>query len=131
MTAHAATFLLTLTLCSSVCGQPPDCPPPGYLLISNTEGAAYADSLEQRGDWQRLSEIYKGKYGAEADRHRDTEALRVQDSVRCDSIFWAGQGEQKALIFENDELRDNAKRVPWIITLATLIGLVAGLVLAQ
>lgn len=89
------------------------------------------DSLRSRADWERAFQVRSAQLILEQVRHERTEALRKQDSLRCDSVFWVGQDEQKALIYENDELHESARRVPWIVTLATLIGLVAGLVLAQ
>lgn len=102
-----------------------------YVNFTNTEANDILDSLRSRADWERAFTIRSGQLILEQSRHRDTEALRRQDSLRCDSIFWAGQDEQKTLIQENDDLHESARRVPWIVTLATLIGLVAGMVLAQ
>jgi hypothetical protein len=101
------------------------------LSFTVQEGNDLLDSLRSRADWERAFQVRSAQLILEQVRHERTEALRRQDSLRCDSVFWVGQDEQKALIFENDELHESARRVPWIITLATLIGLVAGLVLAQ
>lgn len=103
----------------------------GQVVFTVEQGNRILDSLESRGDWLRAYQIRTGQLALEQDRHRDTEALRRQDSLRCDSVFWAGQDEQRALIYENDELHEGARRVPWLVTLATLIGLIAGMVLAQ
>ncbi len=126
MRVTAAVLLASLTT-TALFGQSK----PNSVSFDNETGNRILDSLKSRGDWLRAYQIRTSQLALEQDRHRDTEALRRQDSLKCDSIHWAGEKEKGTLIQENDELRDNAKRVPIIVTLATLIGLLAGLVLGQ
>jgi flagellar biosynthesis protein FliP len=104
---------------------------PSFVRFTNAEANHILDSLKSRGDWLRAYQIRHAQYVMAQAHIDDLDSLVRHNNKECDSVFWAAQNEQKELIWENDELRDSARRVPWIVTLATLIGLVAGLALAQ
>jgi len=95
------------------------------------EGNALVDSLDARNDWEGAYKMRTAQWWMGQRHIANLDSIRKEENAKCDSTFNAGQDEQKELIYENDELQENARRVPWIVTLATLIGLLAGFVLAQ
>lgn len=101
------------------------------MCFTIDEGNALVDSLDARNDWEGAYRMRTAQWWMGQRHIADLDSIRKRENAKCDSTFWAGQDEQNVLIQENDELHESARRVPWIITLATLIGLVAGLVLAQ
>lgn len=95
------------------------------------EGNRVLDSLKARDDWFSQNQIWQEQYELAQAYIADLDSTVRANNHDCDSTKNADIAEKKALIQENDDLHESARRVPWIVTLATLIGLVAGLVLAQ
>ena len=125
--AHAALALLLIIATQTHCiGQSGK-----KLVLSLAEGNRVLDSLKAREDWFNQNKIWQEQYELAQAYIADLDSTVRANNHDCDSTKNADLAEQKVLIQENDDLHESAGRVPWIVTLATLIGLLAGLVIAQ
>lgn len=124
---RAATVLLLASTAAILCcgrlnGQ-------SGVYLDNALANRVLDSLESREAWERAYRIRTAQLAVEMDRHRDTEAQRRQDSAYCDSAHWAEVNEVRVVQAENDELRSDARSVPWLVALTALVSILATLAL--
>ena len=104
---------------------------PSSVSFTNAEANHILDSLKSRGDWLRAYQIRHSQYIMAREHIADLDSTIRNNNQQCDSTFNADLREKQTMAYVIGELEDAGRRVPWIITLATLIGLVAGLVLGQ
>lgn len=113
------------TLCSGQSSKP------SGVYLDNELANRVIDSLYARADWKRAYDIRTAQLALEQGRHQQTEELRRQDSLYCDSILWDQHSDIRDLAYENGVLAQRGKKTPLLVTVAALVGVIIGALITQ
>lgn len=111
------------------------CAPPSCAQqVSFTLGEAnrILDSLQARGDWQRMFALQTARLNnsrQEVHRLEEIERLAAQQQRTCDSTRLAYNDRVRILTVENMKVRRKLKRTPTMLTIAFTFGIIVTLLL--
>ena len=101
------------------------------VTFDNKTANEILDSLHSRADWEGMYRMRTAQWILAGNRIADGDTLLMECQAKCDTVVDELLRENRAAIYEIDELEESQRRVPWIVVLSTLIGVVAGMVIAQ